>query len=137
VATPTGSGIAWRSARRRRSLARWPSPAPSHPRRHRRRRRRLPPRPSPRLRLLLRLPRPLLPSAKVKLSFKEQRELAALPGVIEALEAERDALRARTAGPEFYKETVDAIRDALARLEAIDPELAAAYDRWNALEART
>jgi ABC transport system ATP-binding/permease protein len=75
--------------------------------------------------------------AKVKLSFKEQRELAGLPGVIEALEAERDALRARTSGPEFYKEPADAIRDALARLEAIDPELAAAYDRWNALEART
>ena len=75
-------------------------------------------------------------AAKVKLSFKEQRELAALPGRIEALEAERDALRARTGGAEFYKETADAIRDALARLEAIDPELAAAYDRWNALEAR-
>ena len=71
-----------------------------------------------------------------KLSFKEQRELAALPGVIEALEAEREALRLRTAGPEFYKESADAIRVALARLEAIDPELAAAYDRWNALDAR-
>jgi len=75
--------------------------------------------------------------AKAKLSFKEKRELAALPGVIEALEAEREALRIRTGGPDFYKETADAIRDALARLEAIDPELAAAYDRWNALEART
>jgi ABC transport system ATP-binding/permease protein len=75
--------------------------------------------------------------AKAKLSFKEKRELAALPAVIEALETEREALRARTTSPEFYKETADAIRDALARLEAIDPELAAAYDRWNALEART
>ena len=74
--------------------------------------------------------------AKAKLSFKEKRELAALPGVIEALEAEREALRIRTGGPDFYKETADAIRDALARLEAIDPELAAAYERWNALEAR-
>ena len=56
--------------------------------------------------------------------------------MIEALEAEREALRLRTAGPEFYKEPADAIREALARLEAIDPELAAAYDRWHALEAR-
>ena len=56
--------------------------------------------------------------------------------MIEALEAEREALRLRTAGPEFYKESADAIREALARLEAIDPELAAAYERWNALDAR-
>ena len=74
---------------------------------------------------------------KTKLSFKEQRELKALPAAIEALEAEREALRARTTGPEFYKETKDAIRQALARLDAIDPELTAAYERWNALEART
>ena len=75
-------------------------------------------------------------TARAKLSFKEQRELAALPGVIEALEAERETLRLRTAGPEFYKEPADAIRKALARLEAIDPELAAAYERWHALDAR-
>jgi len=75
-------------------------------------------------------------TTRAKLSFKEQRELAALPGVIEALEAEREALRARTSGPEFYKEPADAIREALARLDAIDPELAAAYDRWNVLDAR-
>jgi ATP-binding cassette subfamily F protein uup len=74
--------------------------------------------------------------AKSKLSFKEQRELAALPAAIEQLEAERDALRARTAGPEFYKEPAEAIRQTLARLEAIDPELTAAYDRWHALDAR-
>ncbi len=73
---------------------------------------------------------------RAKLSFKEQRELAALPAKIEALELERDALRTRTTAPEFYKEPAEAIRVALARLEAIDPELAAAYDRWNALEAR-
>ena len=73
---------------------------------------------------------------KVKLSFKEQRELESLPARIEALEAERDALRARTTGPEFYKESADAIRVALARLDAIDGELSRAYDRWNALEAR-
>jgi len=81
------------------------------------------------------VPSPAAP--RPKLSFKEKRELAALPGVIEQLEAEREALRRRTAAPEFYKEPADAIRDALARLDAIDPELAAAYDRWNALEART
>jgi ATP-binding cassette subfamily F protein uup len=74
---------------------------------------------------------------KPKLSFKEQRELDALPGRIEALEGERDALRARTTGPEFYKEPTDAIREALGRLEAIDVELSGAYDRWHTLESRS
>ena len=84
-------------------------------------------------------PKPASAPAAVrgKLSFKEQRELASLPARIEALEAEREALRRRTTAPEFYKEPADAIREALARLDAIDPELSAAYDRWNALEART
>jgi ATP-binding cassette subfamily F protein uup len=80
---------------------------------------------------------PASATARAKLSFKEQRELASLPGVIETLEAEREALRLRTAGPDFYKESADAIREALARLEAIDPQLAAAYERWHALDART
>ncbi|MEO5822145.1 MAG: ATP-binding cassette domain-containing protein [Vicinamibacteraceae bacterium] len=75
-------------------------------------------------------------SARAKLSFKEKGELAAMPGVIEALEAERDALRARTSAADFYKESADAIRTALARLAAIDPELTAAYARWHALDAR-
>jgi ATP-binding cassette subfamily F protein uup len=85
-------------------------------------------------------PSPTIPAsaapARMKLSFKEQRELASLPGTIEALETERDALRTRTAGPEFYKETAEAIREALARLESLEVELTAAYERWGALEAR-
>jgi ABC transport system ATP-binding/permease protein len=74
--------------------------------------------------------------ARTKLSFNEQRELAALPARIEALEHERDALRARTTGPEFYKETAADIRAALARLEGIDVELVEAYERWGTLDAR-
>ena len=80
---------------------------------------------------------PRAASARAKLSFNEQRELASLPARIEALESERDALRARTTGPEFYKETAAAIRDALARLEAIDVELSQAYDRWSVLDERS
>jgi ATP-binding cassette subfamily F protein uup len=79
---------------------------------------------------------PRAASARAKLSFNEQRELASLPARIVALEGERDALRARTTGPEFYKETAAAIREALARLEAIDVELSQAYERWGTLDAR-
>jgi len=70
-----------------------------------------------------------------KRSYKEQRELEALPGRIEALEAEQRALNARIAGPEFYKEAADAINASLARAEALQRELADAYGRWAALES--
>jgi ABC transport system ATP-binding/permease protein len=71
-----------------------------------------------------------------KLSFKEQRELERLPAHIEALEAEQQALNARIAGPDFYREDAHAIREALARCETIERELIDAYARWDALDAR-
>ncbi|HEV8346029.1 MAG TPA: ATP-binding cassette domain-containing protein [Vicinamibacterales bacterium] len=70
-----------------------------------------------------------------KLSYKEQRELEALPARIEALEAEQGALNARIAGPEFYKEAPDAIRRALARVDDLGREIAGAYARWHDLES--
>jgi ATP-binding cassette subfamily F protein uup len=59
------------------------------------------------------------PATSKKLSYKEQRELEALPSEIESLEAEEQALNARIAGPEFYKEGHEAIDAALARLAAV------------------
>jgi ATP-binding cassette subfamily F protein uup len=72
-----------------------------------------------------------------KLSYKERRELDALPGRIEALEAEERELNARIAGPEFYKEGGEAIAAALARLEGLARELHSAYTRWTELESMT
>jgi ATP-binding cassette subfamily F protein uup len=71
-----------------------------------------------------------------KLSFKEQRELDALPASIDALETEQRALAARIAAPEFYKEGAEAIKQALARTEALPVELARVYARWAELDAR-
>ena len=76
------------------------------------------------------------PERVQKLSYKEQRELEGLPPRIETLEAEQRALRERTAGTEFYKESPDAIREALARVDAIEVELVDAYARWHELESR-
>jgi ATP-binding cassette subfamily F protein uup len=70
------------------------------------------------------------------LSYNEQRELAALPARIEALEQEQQELRAAVAHPEFYRETPDRIRETLARLDALDLELAEVYARWDALDSR-
>jgi ABC transport system ATP-binding/permease protein len=75
------------------------------------------------------------PTSK-KLSYKEQRELDALPSQIDALESEQRNLNARIAGPDFYKESRDEIAAALARVEALQRELAEAYARWHDLDSR-
>jgi ATP-binding cassette subfamily F protein uup len=71
-----------------------------------------------------------------KLSYKEARELEALPARIDALEREQRELQARVASPDFYRESADAIKATLARLEGIEGELLTAYERWHELEER-
>ena len=75
------------------------------------------------------------PTAK-KLTYREREELDALPGRIEALEAELRALEAAVASPDFYKEGADAITRTLARQEAVHEELLQALARWDELESR-
>jgi len=75
-------------------------------------------------------------AATKKLSYRDQRELDALPARIEGLEAEQRDLGARIADPDFYKETRTDIDAALARVGAVDRELCDAYARWHDLESR-
>ena len=72
---------------------------------------------------------------KRTLSFKEQRELEALPAKIAALEDEQKTLEARSAAPDFYKEGAAAIRDVMERIATIGNDLHVAYERWVELEA--
>ena len=74
--------------------------------------------------------------ARKKLSYKEQRELDGLPARIDALEAEQNALNAMVRGPDFYKESREAIAETLARGEELQREFTAAYARWTELDAR-
>jgi ABC transport system ATP-binding/permease protein len=77
------------------------------------------------------------PAAKPrKLSYKEQRELDALPARIEALEAEQRELGTFLAQPESYTKEADRAMKAQARHAKIDDELLAAMERWEALGAR-
>ncbi len=71
-----------------------------------------------------------------KLSWKEQRELEALPGRIAALEAEQGELTRRLEDPEPHAGRGDEAARIAARLAAIDDELLACLERWEALEAR-
>jgi ATP-binding cassette subfamily F protein uup len=75
------------------------------------------------------------PVKKAKLSYKEQRELDGLPARIEVLEAEQAQLAAQLSGVEIYSDAKK-LAAAQARTTAIDEELMAALERWEALGAR-
>ena len=70
-----------------------------------------------------------------KLSYKEQRELDALPELIETLEAQQQELQRSTADPEFYKADQEQITKTLEELAQIDAQLQSAYERWEVIEA--
>ena len=73
---------------------------------------------------------------KRKLSYRETRDLAALPVRIEELEAEQAALQTRVADPDLYrKNDGDEIRRVQKRMAELTADLAAAYERWGELEA--
>jgi ATP-binding cassette subfamily F protein uup len=71
-----------------------------------------------------------------KLSWKEQRELEALPGNIAALEAEQADLTKRLEDPAIYQRDPAAAQKAAERLAAIDDELMVLLERWESLESR-
>jgi len=76
------------------------------------------------------------PQRAAKLSFKEQRELEALPQKIAALEAEQKTIGAQLEeGSVFAKDPQEGTRLS-ERYAAIDEELLAALERWDELENR-
>ncbi len=78
-----------------------------------------------------------VPRAKAdKLSWKEQRELEALPGKIAALEGEQAELTKLLEDPTIYQRDAPAAQKAAERLAAIDDELMQCLERWEALESR-
>ncbi|MFN3751156.1 MAG: ATP-binding cassette domain-containing protein [Thiobacillus sp.] len=73
---------------------------------------------------------------KSGLSYKEARELEALPARIAALEAEQAEIAAKLSDPALYQADAQAAAALHARAEAIEAELLDALTRWEALEAR-
>jgi len=78
------------------------------------------------------------PKEKRKLTYKETRELEALPQKLEALEEEKQRLMTTLNSPAFYerRDAVE-INKASDRLEALEKELDEAYRRWDELEKLT
>ena len=76
------------------------------------------------------------PAAKSRrLSYKEQRELDALPQRIQALEAEQTRLQGEIADPALFRRAPQRAAAALQRLQELGAELEAAFARWGALES--
>ena len=73
---------------------------------------------------------------RVKLSFREQRDLEGLPAEIEALEREQHALTERMSSADYHRQGPDAIKADRVRAEQIEHELAAKFERWSALEEK-
>ncbi len=72
--------------------------------------------------------------AKRKLSYKEQRELDALPAAIETAEIELEALQIAIADPGFYQLPAEVTQAKLARMDALQAELDRLIERWAELE---
>ncbi|NDY92809.1 ATP-binding cassette domain-containing protein [Ideonella livida] len=79
---------------------------------------------------------PAAPKPRTKLSYKEQRELDELPARIEALEQEQATLAALIGGSELYTQGAARITEVTTRHGAIDEELLALMERWEALSSR-
>ena len=70
---------------------------------------------------------------KKKLSYNEQKELAALPDRIDALEQERTSVYASLSNPAIARDGT-ALLGTTARLSALEKQISALTERWEALE---
>ena len=76
------------------------------------------------------------PSTPKKLSYKEQRELDALPGHIDALEAEQQAITQQLEDASLYARDPQQAAQLGARHAQIEEALMSALERWEALSSR-
>ena len=71
-----------------------------------------------------------------KLSFKEQRDLDALPLLLAQLEAEQAQISQRLADPDLYKQSAGEVQKLHARYAQLDTELMQTLEKWETIEAR-
>ncbi len=69
-----------------------------------------------------------------RLTWKEERELEALPDRIAALEEEQGRIHAAMADPGFYRNSGGEVSRLNGRLTELEEELMAAFARWEELE---
>ncbi|RZI42924.1 ATP-binding cassette domain-containing protein [Herbaspirillum sp. HC18] len=76
------------------------------------------------------------PQKSKKLSYKEQRELETLPGLIADLEAEQKKISEQLADPELYRQRPEEVQRLNARFAEIDELLMESLEKWEAIEAK-
>jgi ATP-binding cassette subfamily F protein uup len=77
------------------------------------------------------------PQAKrraTKLGYKDQRELDRLPQEIQVLESLIEALHDKMSEPDFFRQSLEAIKSEQAKLAEAERESEQAYVRWEELE---
>jgi ATP-binding cassette subfamily F protein uup len=76
-------------------------------------------------------------AARGKMTYKETRELEALPREIEALEAEQKALFEKMHAPEYFRQPPEVLRADQQRTAEIEALLLDKLERWDALEKKS
>jgi ATP-binding cassette subfamily F protein uup len=71
---------------------------------------------------------------RARLSYKEERELAALPGEIDSLEHEQTELTARMSAPDYHRLGGERLRGDRKRLAELEEQLLKKFARWESLE---
>jgi ATP-binding cassette subfamily F protein uup len=77
------------------------------------------------------------PTKQKKLSYKEQRDLEALPLLIAQLEAEQKSISERLTDADLYKQKPDEVKRLNDRFAEIDALLLESLEKWEAIEARS
>jgi ATP-binding cassette subfamily F protein uup len=79
---------------------------------------------------------PVRERQRTGLTFREQRELEALPAELEALEEEQRALTQRMCAPDYHRQEVAQIKADRQRALEMERLLAEKFERWGDLDAR-
>ena len=77
---------------------------------------------------------PAVAARQRKLSYKEQRELDALPQLMEKLEQRQIVLQEQVAEADFYQQEHSQVEQVLAELSGLQQDLDTAFERWAELE---
>jgi len=81
-------------------------------------------------------PSAVAPRTRVRrLSYREVRELEAIPGHIQAMEAEAEALQKLSANADFYRRPQQQVAQQLQHLSELNLAIETAYARWQELES--
>lgn len=79
---------------------------------------------------------PSKPNTTQKLSFKEQKELDALPAEIEQLEAEQAKINQKLADPNIYRDHAADVKPLQVQLAQIEADIESKMQRWEALDSK-